>query len=962
MSFELLSRQEVPALGLVCEDYRHTTTGARHIHLDNGKSHNAFSVVFRTLPTDSTGVAHIIEHCVLQGSERFPVHEVFTHMGNRSFSSFMNAMTGPDATSYPFASCNRKDFDNLLQVYLDCLFFPLLTELDFRQEGHRLEFRDPVDPESGLVVHGVVYNEMKGAMSSPVRRFYAGLDQYLFPTLFYRNNSGGDPACIPHLSYEEFKAFHARYYHPSNAIFLTVGDISAAEHQQRFQELVLHRFPGVGDTFTIPREQYHEKPVTSSATYPFSGETLDGQAYVALAWLLGPASDLDACMDAEFLQQVLMTGSSSPLMRALEASDLGKAPFGNYVRTDTSEMQFVTGFQGSDQKHAAEIEKLILSVLEKVAAEGLPREDVDRALHQLELDHRNTEDSNWMPFLLELLERAGERVLHGGDPVDGINQGPALDRLHKRLKDPAYLPALVKRMLLENPHRVNFSLVPDAEMAAREVLVEQEWLQSREQALSDSEREHLVSQATELRHKQQVEEDLDQLPRLRLSEVTEDPSYPQACVENVAGHEMQFYPCGSNGIAWIEMVFPLPELAPEDVPRMSILLRALDKLGCGGEDFLATAERQQRLGVAPGASALLGFDILEYDKPVAWLSLSGRCLYSNFSEYCGLMRDTLESVELRDTARLKDLLRRRLTLLEREAANGNAMSNGMSAVTRNSNASADLFYNWNGQPLVETLREMLKSDESVQKAADDFKRLMKAVLQQKLRIFLAAEEDRAEELKRQLAEAVNGFAAEGEASFSRKPSEHQLQQVALSGATAIAYNFMSWPAPPSEHELTPALMVLCQLLEQGLLHRQVREEGGAYGVGLRLHFGNLICWSYRDPRIEATLDDFARAAEWVAASRISDDLLENAKLAVLRTLDGPLSEVSDATSDYHAKLLGRTQELRLQRRRAVIDVSVDDIRRAAAFVMRPERASRCVVASAQAIAQAKLPEMDVKEL
>ena len=962
MSFELLSRQEVPALGLVCEDYRHKVTGARHIHLDNGKSHNAFNVVFRTMPEDSSGVAHIIEHCVLQGSERFPVHEVFTHMGNRSFSSFMNAMTGPDATSYPFASCNRKDFDNLLQVYLDCLFFPLLTELDFRQEGHRLEFRDPADPNSGLVIHGVVYNEMKGAMSSPVRRFYAGLDKHLFPSLFYRHNSGGEPACIPHLSYEAFRAFHATYYHPSNAIFLTVGDIPAGDHQQRFEELVLKRFPGPGDTFSIPREKYYDKPVRCSAPYPCAAESLAGQTYIALAWLLGPASDLDACMDAEFLQQVLMTGSASPLMRALEASDLGKAPFGNYVRSDTSELQFVTGMQGSDRQHAEAIEELILGVLQQVAEEGLPREDIDRALHQLELDHRNTEDSSWMPFLLELLERAGERVLHGGDPVEGINQGPALDRLRARLEDPAYLKLLVKRLLLENPHRVNYSLVPDAEMAAREVETESAWLKERAQKLEDAEREHIVSQAVELRKKQQEEEDLDQLPRLRLSEVTDDPDYPQAQVHDVAGKELQFYPCGSNGIAWMELTFPLPQLAIEDLPRLSILLRILDKLGCAGEDFLATAERQQRLGVAPSAAAILGFDPGDSDSPLGWVTLGGRCLYPNFREYCELMCDTLQKVDFSDTSRVKDLLRRRLTLLEREAANGNAMLNGLNAAARTGSGSAELFYHFNSMPVVDALRDMLQSDENVLQAIADFRRLLDLLLKQKAKVFLAAEEERFASLKLELEASLGRLSGEGESMCTAAPGSRQPQHQGWSGATAIAYNFMAWPALKPDHELTPASMVLCQLLEQGLLHRQVREEGGAYGVGLRLHFGSLVCWSYRDPRIEATLKDFANAAEWMKHGAISEDLLENAKLAVLRTLDGPLSEVSDATGDYHAKLLGRTQELRRKRRREVIAVSIDDVRRAAAELMLPGRASRCVIASAQALEGAGIENLEIQEL
>lgn len=217
-------------------------TGATHYHLSADNNENVFLVALRTIPTDSTGVAHMLEHTALCGSERFPVRDPFFMMIRRSLNTFMNAFTSSDWTAYPFASQNRKDFDNLMDVYLDAVFFSRLHELDFAQEGHRFEFDTPDDANSDLVYKGVVFNEMKGAMSSPVSTLWQTVTEHLFPTTTYHYNSGGEPENIPDLSYQQLKDFYKIHYHPSNAVFMTFGDIPAYEHHEVFENKVLNRF------------------------------------------------------------------------------------------------------------------------------------------------------------------------------------------------------------------------------------------------------------------------------------------------------------------------------------------------------------------------------------------------------------------------------------------------------------------------------------------------------------------------------------------------------------------------------------------------------------------------------------------------------------------------------------------------------------------------------------------------
>ena len=256
-AFKLLRQKRVETLNLTMAEYRHVVTGAEHYHLAAENTENVFLVAFRTVPMDSRGVAHILEHTTLCGSARTQVRDPFFLMPRSSLNTFMNALTSSDYTAYPFASQNRKDFFNLMDIYLDAVFFSRLDPLDFSQEGHRLEFEIPDDMESPLTFKGVVYNEMKGDASSPVSVLYDTFKKYLFPTTTYHHNSGGDPEQIPDLKYQDLLMFYKTHYHPSNAVFLTYGAIPVADHQSRIERNPLAKSELLAKTIeVIPEKRY----------------------------------------------------------------------------------------------------------------------------------------------------------------------------------------------------------------------------------------------------------------------------------------------------------------------------------------------------------------------------------------------------------------------------------------------------------------------------------------------------------------------------------------------------------------------------------------------------------------------------------------------------------------------------------------------------------------------------------
>ena len=371
-SFEALRNEHIESLNLDVEQYQHRATGAMHYHLAAENTENVFLVALRTVPHDSTGVAHILEHTALCGSERFPVRDPFFMMLRRSLNTFMNAFTSSDWTAYPFASQNRKDFNNLLEVYLDAVFFSRLDPLDFAQEGHRVEFTEAQNQESDLVFKGVVFNEMKGAMSSVTSTLWQALCKQLFPTTTYHYNSGGDPECITDLSYEQLQSFYRSHYHPSNAIFMTFGDISALEHQQVFEARALARFEKLDHRIQVPAEQRLKDPqrVRESYAYDESGSN-EHKTHIVVSWLLGESTDLEQLLEAQLLASVLLDNSASPLQQALETTELGQAPspLGG-LEDSMRELVFACGVEGSDPEHADAVEALVLEVITRVSKEA----------------------------------------------------------------------------------------------------------------------------------------------------------------------------------------------------------------------------------------------------------------------------------------------------------------------------------------------------------------------------------------------------------------------------------------------------------------------------------------------------------------------------------------------------------------------------------------------------------------
>ena len=408
----------LPELNATLIQLRHQVTGARHVHIQTQDRNNLCAIGFRTPPADSSGVAHILEHTTLCGSRRFPVRDPFFAMIKRSLNTFMNAMTASDWTFYPFASQNPQDVRNLLSIYLDATFFPLLREEDFRQEGHRLEFTDPDDPSTPLLRRGIVYNEMQGAMASPSSLLSRRMSRALYPHTTYHFNSGGEPSDIPKLTWEELRAFHDDYYHPYNAWFFTYGNLPLEEHLQQIQDEVLCHFGPQQVESAIPPETRLSAPRQVVEFYPVeSEEAAEKKTFVQIGWLTCDVVDSFERLALSLLSSLLIGNPAAPLYRALLESRLGEnlAPGCGY-HDDNRTTAFTVGLQGCSSASAAEVEPLILATLAEVAKQGFTPERIAGAIQRLEFEHREVTGNSY-PYALSLLFRVLGPWLHNDDPL-----------------------------------------------------------------------------------------------------------------------------------------------------------------------------------------------------------------------------------------------------------------------------------------------------------------------------------------------------------------------------------------------------------------------------------------------------------------------------------------------------------------------------------------------------------------
>ncbi|GAB3270589.1 insulinase family protein [Parahaliea aestuarii] len=950
-AFDAVREVEIDSLNLRVQEFRHRATGAVHYHLAADNSENVFLVALRTVPMDSTGVAHILEHTALCGSERYPVRDPFFMMLRRSLNTFMNAFTSSDWTAYPFASQNRKDFNNLLDVYLDAVFFSKLDELDFAQEGHRVEFEEAGDSNSPLVYKGVVFNEMKGAMSSVSSTLWQTLSEHLFPTTTYHYNSGGDPEHIPDLSYDQLRAFYKSHYHPSNAIFMTFGDIPANEHQAAFEQRALSRFDRQDLRIEVPPEAPLPAPLRVQKPYAFddSGPS-DNKTHIVLGWILGESTDLLQMLRAQLLASVLLDNSASPLMQALETTELGQAPSPLCGLEDSMrQMVFCCGLEGSEAEHADAVEALVLEVIGKLADEGIARERLEAVLHQLELHQREISGDSY-PYGLQLILQALGCATHYADPIGVLDLEPVIAQLRDDIADPDFIKGLARRLLLDNPHRVTLVMHPDKALSARRAEAEAARLAQIKAGLDEGEAERIIQRAAALEQRQLQVDDPDVLPRVERSDIP--ASLPELDYNEAESNGLRQtrYTQGTNGLVYQQVISPLPALADEQLQLLPLYTNILTELGVGGEDYLATQQRHSATVGSLNAFTSIRGRVDDEQQLDGNFVLSSKALARNAAAQTQLMQDTLASPGFGEHNRIRELISQQRARRE-QAVTGNGHGLAMAAACAGMSPLAAMNHRLSGLAGIKSLRELdasLKAPEALAAFAGQLADVHARITAMPRQLLNIADEPHIEAFASTSLAAWSALpAGSGGEPFQLPPRREAVKQLWIAN-TQVNFCAQAFPTVPVGHPDAAPLIVLGGFLRNGFLHRAIREKGGAYGGGAAQDSGVAAFrfYSYRDPRLAGTLEDFDASVRWLLDTQHDERALEEAILGVIGSMDKPSSPAGEAKQHFHNRLFGRDHAQRVAFRQRILDVRLEDLRRVAESYLQPEKASIAVITGA----------------
>lgn len=815
---------DIPELEAHLTELTHEESGAEVVHIRLPDPENFFAIGFLAPPDSSKGTAHVLEHCVLEGSKKYPVPGLFHAMTSRTIASFMNAITTADSNFYPAASYDEEDFYNLLDVYLDAVFNPLLSPQMFKQERH------------------VVYNEMKGALSSPHTRLMKAMAAELFRDSAYRFNSGGDPDKIATLTYDEFQDFHKKYYYPSNALFFFSGDIPLEKHLDFLaSQNVLH---GPKRTRpSIPQQPRDALTFRKDLLYPASPGTGD---LTGFSWLTAPLQDTSDILALTVLDVILADTDASLLKSRLLQSGLCKEVYA-FLNTSRSFSSYSILVEGARPEDADKIETLIYSSLEEIARIGIPEEVLQRAVERLLLA---TSEVSQL-FGIALYQRIANLKLYGFKIEDALKIRSELTRL--RAKGTKLYADLIYKYFLQDPHFVRLTFTASGDPAKQEYL-------------SVDEDEEIAQIKTQ--------DAVNLLPKCSLDSALRQARDPALSIETIGRLDLFHHECFTNHITYVDLMLSLPDIALQDLWLLQLFCDLAPQLGAASRSYQQNLEYiQEHTG---GLS--MGLAVLQEDRPALHVKTKG--LDSKQKELFSLVYDVLTSADCTDTERIKELLLK-YAMQAQNSIDRQALDFAIQTSLASASAEHRLKSYWASIDAIAKVVDLAahidrQMDDLVAKLQELQKRLLNAP---KIDLIITCSKEGMENARK------IGFGGFSDALSAADPWNQVLTDVssvscAYAINSAVAYTAQTFTTHDFTHPDSALIAMAAQLFKATVLHPRIREQGGAYGGGAKysLHSGDFVFFSYRDPRIAKTAEVFKEAFEPLMRGEFSDEELEEARL------------------------------------------------------------------------------------
>lgn len=946
--FELVAERAIAELNTQARLYRHRATGARVLSLENDDENKVFGITVATPPTDSTGLPHIMEHSVLCGSRKYPVKEPFVELLKGSLQTFLNAMTFSDKTCYPVASQNVQDFYNLIDVYLDAVFYPNITPQTLQQEGWHYELDSPDAP---LSFKGVVFNEMKGAYSDPENFLYREIEQSLFPDNTYGVDSGGDPAVIPDLTYAQFKRFHEVHYHPSNAFIFFYGDDDPAE-RLRILQPYLDGFEPIDVDAAVAMQPAFDEPRRLTYGYDAGDEGEDAKkTMVTVNWTLDEVTDVEATLALSILNHILVGTPASPLRKALIDSGLGEDLVGVGLELDTRQAYFSTGLKGIVRDDVGRVEDLIVTTLAALVEDGIEPEMIEAAVNTVEFRLRENNTGSYPRGLLLML-RALRPWLHGGDPLAPLAFEAPLAAIKQKLADdPAYFEGLIARRFLRNPHRTTVVLHPDPEVRRRREAAERERLDAARAAMSQNDLRRVMDETRQLKAAQETPdspEALATIPMLTLDDLDRENKTIPLDVSDSHGCTVLFHDLFTNGIVYLDLGFNLRALPQEALPYVPLFGRALLEMGTETEDYVKLA---QRIGRKTGGIQAVQFASAAHnsDQAAAWGVLRGKVTVEQAGDLFDILRDVLLTARLDDQARFRQLV------LEEKASQESGLVYQGHVVVRTRLQAALNESDWvseqiGGVSYLLFLRQLAERVDSDWPAVRDMLEGIRQRLVNRRAMVANVTLDEAawRQVSTQLDDLLAGLPA-AEPEWHRWAWRGDASHEGLIIPAQVNYVGKGADLYALGYQRHGSVIPILNFVRTTWLWERVRVHGGAYGgfAVFDWRSGALAYLSYRDPNLAATIENYDRTGAFLRKLDLSRDELVKSVIGAIAMLDAYQLPDAKGYTSFQRYLIGETDALRQELRDEVLGTTPEHFRQFADVLDRVSAEGLVVVLGAQ---------------
>lgn len=964
-AYEVLKEEDLQDIHSKGWLLKHKKTGARVMLIENSDENKVFNIAFRTPPKNSTGVAHILEHSVLCGSREFPLKDPFVELVKGSLNTFLNAMTYPDKTCYPVASCNDRDFQNLMHVYLDAVFYPNIYKKEeiFRQEGWNYHLEQKEGP---LKYNGVVYNEMKGAFSSPDDVLEREIMNSLFPDTTYGCESGGDPVNIPDLSYEEFLDFHRQYYHPSNSFIYLYGNMDMEEKLEFIDSHYLSAFDSLAIDSQIRDQEAFAQVKDIQKNYPVSeDEGEEDNTYLSYNMVVGEAADINLSLAFEVLDYALLSAPGAPLKQALLDAKIGKDIYGSF-EDGIKQTYFSIVAKGANLSQKEEFVKVIRDTLTKIAEEGIDKKAVTAGINYYEFRFREADFSSYPKGLMYGLDILSSWLYDDTKPFCEVQLLEGFEFLKKALEE-GYFEELIRKYLLDNTHGAILSLVPEKGLAAKRDKELEEKLENYRKSLSDEELTRMVENTKALEAYQESEEDPEALtciPMLSREDIKKEITGLTNEEHYVDDSLFLYHDVCTNGIGYADLLFEIHDFDVNTVHYLGLLKSVLGAVDTENYSYgeLFNEVNARTGGISYGIEVF--DDAQDTDAFRAMFAVRGKALYPEMDFMFSMIREVLTTSKLTDTKRLYEIIAR-----VRSRAQASLASAGHStAVLRGASYASPMAAFQDEMAGIGYYQFIEKLEKDFDSCKDEIVKNLRKVMEEVLRpenfcVSYTGERESLDVVKAQAA-GIKKVLFNGQKPESVKQAPCIKKNEAFKTSGQVQYVAQNGNFRKKGLEYTGALEILKVILSYDYLWINLRVKGGAYGCmsGFKRN-GESFLVSYRDPHLKRTLEVYQGVPDYIRAFEADEREMTKYIIGTISNKDVPRTPQMQGSISKTAYFSKVTEDMLQKERNQILGAQKEDIQKLAALVEAVLSDDQiCVVGSETAIEKAEDVFMEVKPL